>query len=381
MRCGGWGSSQAGPGGAAALVLLIGVVSLAANLGCGAKPPPRNTRVPVSVATAVERAMPFSLVSTGTVEASGIAAVSSQVSGVVTRVAFREGDHVRAGQVLVELDPRPFHAALDQALAALARDGAGAEAARLESERGHRLFEQDLLSQAEWDQKRAAAEALAATVRADSAAARTARLNLEYSSTRAPISGRTGRLSVHEGDYVRASSTDPLVTIIQPHPVLVRFAIPDREVPLVQRYRRANPRVLVRPAAAGAEELEGSLVFVDNAVDPISGTLLLKGEFANLDDRLVPGQFVDVRLVLYVEPRAVVVPARAVSSGQQGPYVYVVNPDSTVTSRPVVVARSADELAIVSQGIRPGESVVTDGQLRLSAGAKVSVRASVGDKP
>jgi multidrug efflux system membrane fusion protein len=307
--------------------------------------------------------------------------VSSQVSGVVTRVAFREGDFVRAGQVLIDLDPRPFHAALDQALAALARDRALAEATRLEAERSRQLFGQDLLSRAEWDQKRAAAEALAATVRADSAAARTARLNLEYSSTRAPISGRTGRLSVHEGDYVRASSTDPLVTIIQPHPVLVRFAIPDREVPLVQRYRRANPRVLVRPAAAGAEELEGSLIFVDNAVDPISGTLLLKGEFANLDDRLVPGQFVDVRLVLYVEPRAVVVPARAISSGQQGPYVYVVNPDSTVTSRPVVIARSADELAIVSRGVRPGESVVTDGQFRLSAGAKVSVRASVGDKP
>jgi multidrug efflux system membrane fusion protein len=325
--------------------------------------------------------MPFSLVSTGTVEASGIAAVSSQVGGVVTRVAFREGDHVRTGQLLIELDPRPFHAALDQALAALARDRAGADAARLDADRSRQLFEQDILSQAEWDQKRSAADALAATVRADSAAVKTARLNLEYSAVRAPISGRTGRLVVHEGDYVRASATDPLVTIIQPHPVLVRFAIPERDVPLVQRYRGAKPRVLVRAAAADAEDLVGSLVFVDNAVDPVSGTLLLKGEFANTDGRLVPGQFVDVRLVLYVQPRAIVIPARAVSSGQQGPYVYVVNADSTVTPHPVVVERSADDLAIVSRGIRPGESVVTDGQLRLSAGAKVLIRAAVGDRP
>ncbi len=368
------------PSGPVILVLLAGAATLVGGLGCGAKPKPRGARIPVSVATVVERAMPFALLSTGTVEATGTAAVSSQVNGVVTHIAFQEGDYVRAGQVLIELDARPFHAALDQALAALARDRAQSEAARLEADRGRQLFEQSILSQAEWDQKRAAAEALAATVRADSAAVNTARLNLEFASSRAPISGRTGRLLVHEGDYVRAAASDPLVTIIQPHPVRVRFAIPERDVPLVQRYRLADPKVLAR-SAAGTTTLEGKLVFVDNAVDPVSGTLLLKGEFANRDDRLVPGQFVDVRLVLYVEPHAVVVPARAVSSGQQGPYVYVVNPDSTVTPHPVEVERLADELVIVSGGIRPGESVVTDGQLRLSAGAKVSIRRSVGAEP
>jgi multidrug efflux system membrane fusion protein len=177
---------------------------------------------------------------------------------------------------------------------------------------------------------------------------------------------------------VRAASTDPLVTIIRPHPVRVRFSIPERDVPLVQRYRQSRPKVVVRAAAPDAPALEGDLVFVDNAVDPVSGTLLLKGEIANRDGRLVPGQLVDVRLVLYVEPRAVVVPARAVSTGQQGSYAFVVNADSTVTTRPIEVERSVDDWAVVSSGIRPGEAVVTDGQLRLSTGAKVSVRAPVG---
>jgi multidrug efflux system membrane fusion protein len=186
---------------------------------------------------------------------------------------------------------------------------------------------------------------------------------------------------VHEGDYVRAATSEPLVTIVRPRPVRVRFAIPERDVPLLQRYRNARPRVFVRPDGPGAPALEGDLVFVDNAVDPQSGTLLLKGEFANRDGRLVPGQFVDVRLVLHTVPRALVVPARAVSTGQQGAYVYVVNGDSTVTPLPVDVDRTVDSLAILSGGLKAGDRVVTDGQLRLSPGAKVAIRGPEGRTP
>ena len=353
------------------------LVLVLVSAGCGEKDAQRNPRIAVSLASAVERDMPFALEATGTVEALQKAAIGSQVGGVVTRVAFREGDNVREGQVLFQLDPRPFQEAWDQALAALARDRAQAETARSEAGRSQTLFEQNILSQSEWDQTRGNAEALAATVRADSAAANTARLNLEYAAIRAPISGRTGRLLVHVGDYVRASTSDPLVTIIQPYPVRVAFKVAERDVPLLQRYRRSNPRVLVQPDSGGTT-LQGKLVFVDNTVDPASGTLLLKGEFPNRDGRLVPGQFVDVRLVLYVAPRAVVVPAQAVSSGQQGSYVYVVNADSTVSPRPVEVERTVDELAIVARGLRAGEPVVTEGQMRLSPGAKVLVRKSVG---
>jgi multidrug efflux system membrane fusion protein len=352
--------------------------------GCSAEPATRgarSVRAPVTVADAVERPMPLLLTAAGTVEPLQSAAVGSQVGGVVTRVAFREGDDVRAGQVLFELDARPFRAALDQALATLARDRARAETARLEAERGQRLYDQQMLSQAEWDQKQADAAALAATVLADSAAAGTARLNLEFASIRAPISGRTGRLLAREGNYVRAATSEPLVTIVQSSPVRVRFAIPERDVPLLQRYRRSNPRVVVRQDGGAAPPLEGALVFVDNAVDPASGTLLLKGEFPNRDGSLVPGQFVDVRLVLHTEPRALVVPAQAVIAGQQGPYVYLLHPDSTVAPCAVKVERTVDALAIVSEGLRAGDRVVTDGQLRLSPGARVTIRAPSGAAP
>ncbi len=357
-----------------ALLLIALAIVLASCTATSNKP--RTPRVPVTVATARDRAMPFDLISTGTVEPIQSAAVGSQVGGVITRVAFHEGDEVSDGEVLFELDPRPFRASLDQALGALQRDRSHAETARLDMERSQKLFEQGMISQSEWDQKRSTAETWAGTARADSAAAVTARLNLQYASIRAPFAGRTGRLMMHEGDYVKAASADPLVTINQIHPVRVSFTVPDNAVSLVQRYRNARPRVLLEPQGDDSTMIEGSLAFVDNAVDASSGTLLLKGEFANRDGRLVPGQFVGVRLRLYVQAHVTVVPAPAVTSGQQGAYVYVMNADSTVTPRPVVVDRTADELAIVSRGLQPGETVVTDGQLRLSPGAKVVVRKS-----
>jgi multidrug efflux system membrane fusion protein len=354
--------------GAAVLLSIALVVA-----GCSSQKKTRSVRVPVKVAHAEEQSMPYALTSVGTVEALRTAAVGSQVGGVITRVAFREGDVVGKGQVLIQLDPRPFHAALEQARATLQRDRAGAEAARLDAERSLSLYQANVLSQAEWDQKRSANEASAATVRADSASVMNASLAFQYATIRSPIAGRTGRLNVNVGDYVKAATSDPLVTVIQPDPIRVRFTIPERDVPALQRYLHAKPKVEIT-SAGGGEPVLGSLTFVDNAVDQVSGTLLLKGEFPNRDGRLVPGQFVDVKLVLYVAPRAIVVPSLAVSTGQQGAFVYIVNPDSTVTTRPIQVDRTVDELTIVSSGLKPGESVVTDGQLRLSPGAKVVIK-------
>lgn len=347
---------------------------LASLAGCGSKGRARSTRVPVTVARAESRAVPFALHSTGTVEAIESADVGAQVGGTVVRIAYREGQEVRRGTVLIELDPRPFRAALERAQATLARDRVQASTAGTEAERAERLFGQGVLSQAEWDQKRATSEALAATMRADSAAVAAARLDLEFATIRAPISGRTGRRMVNTGDLVRVGGSEPLVTINQTTPVRVAFPVPVNDVPLVQRYRDAAPRVTVHLPAGDSTGFEGRLVFVDNAVDPRSGTLLLKGEFPNRDGRLVPGQFVDVRLVLYEDVHATVIPAPAVTNGQQGTYVYVMNPDSTVATRPVSVARTVDELAVVTAGLEPGETVVTEGQLRLSPGARVIVR-------
>ena len=317
--------------------------------------------------------MPYQLTSTGTVEAIRMANVAAQVTGVIQRVTFREGQDVRAGQVLFQLDPRPFRAALDQATAILQRDRAQAENANADAQRSKTLYEQNVLSQSEWDVKRSTAEAASATVKGDEAAVRTARINLGYASIRAPIAGKTGRLLVHEGDLVRSGTNDALVSITQPQPIWVRFTVPDQDVTTVLRYKNAKPRVVVQPGDGSAPS-EGKLVFIDSSVDPTTGTLLLKGEFPNTDGRLVPGQFVDTRLILTVQPRALVVPSVAVSNGQQGAYVYRVQPDSTVVPQPVTVERTQDDLAVLSGGLHPGDLVVTDGQLRLSPGAKVVIR-------
>ena len=359
----------------ATILLLLATIAALPLHSCAKKAKARAPRVSVTVARAERRDMPLALTSTGTVEPIQSAAVGSQVGGVVTRIAFHEGDEVRAGQTLLQLDPRPFRAALAQAQATLARSRAQAESARLDADRAKALFDRSMVSQMEWDQKRTMAAAVAAGARSDSASMEKARLDLEYSSIRAPLGGRTGRLMVHQGDYVKAASADPLVTINQSRPVRVAFTVPGTEVPEVQRYRAmGHPSVWVTSSDNDSSAIEGRLSFVDNAVDPASGTLLLKGEFPNRDLRLIPGQFVSVRLVLTVEPRATVVPMPAISRGQQGAFVYVVNRDSTVTPRPVHVSRTVDELAVVSSGLDPGEQVVTDGQLKLSPGARVVFR-------
>jgi multidrug efflux system membrane fusion protein len=353
---------------------LAGSFLVLALAGCAGAKDPRRPRVPVLVAKALQRDVPFALISTGTIEPIETAEVGSQVGGVVTRVAFNEGSEVNTGDVLFELDPRPFRAALEQLRSALARDRAQYGAARLDAERAHQLYEQQLTSQADYEQRSAAAEALAAAVRADSAAADAAKLNLQYATIRAPITGRTGRLLVHVGDYVKSATSEPLVTINRLHPVRVRFSIPQDAVPLVMKHRGVGAFVVIRTSDDDSIGIRGRLAFIDNAVDPASGTLTLKGEFQNHDQRLMPGQFVDVRLVLYTDAKALVIPAPAVTTGQRGAYVYVLNPDSTVSPRPISVSRTVDEMSIVTHGLKAGETVVTDGQLRLSPGARVVVR-------
>jgi multidrug efflux system membrane fusion protein len=352
--------------------LALVLVALSAASGCGGSRA-RSSRVPVTVATVERRAMPLEITASGTVEPIEEAGIAAQVGGVVTRIHFREGQEVTEGQPLVSLDPRPFQAEYDRARGALGRDRAQWEAARLEAERARTLFEQGLLSSAEWEQKRAAAEALRAAVIADSGAAEGARLDLQFATIRAPISGRTGALGIHVGDLVRAGG-EPLVTIVRHHPIRVRFTLPESDLPLLQRHRARGARVLARPTGDDSTFIDGRLVFVDNAVDAATGTLLLKGEFDNRGGRLWPGQFAEVRLVLATEPDRIVMPAPAVTTGQQGTYVYVLNRDSTVSSRPVTVARTQGDQAIVSSGVEPGEVVITDGQFRLAPGARVLVR-------
>src|SRR5216110_4052994 len=354
----------------------VATLSLLLALGCSHKGAGGAPRVPVTVARAEQRAVPFEIPATGTAEPRQTVSVQSQVTGVLTRVAFREGDDVEAGEMLFQIDPRPFQAALDQARAMLARDQAQARSAVLDAQRYAELVKQDYVTQSDYEAKRATAAAQQAAVRADSAAVANAQLNLEWARIRAPIAGRTGRLLVREGNLVRSNAADALVIINQIHPILVRFAVPEEHLGDIQRYRQHRLPVFASPSQSDTLFSEGVLTFVDNSVDTTTGTVLLKGEFPNLDNALWPGEFLNVRLQLYIDDKALVVPAQAVMTGQQGTYVFVLNQDGTARSQPVTVERPAGAYAVIAQGVRPRDEVVTDGQVRLVNGAPVEVKGS-----
>ena len=320
--------------------------------------------------------MPLELEATGTVEALRSVDVTSQVSGLLLRARFAEGDDVRAGQILFEIDPRPYQAAAQAAEANLTRDLAQAGNAAREADRYRELAGGASVTQADYQQKQATADAAAAAVRADSAALILARLNLEYATIRAPISGRTGAVLVDEGNMVRSAGAVPLVTINQLRPILVRFAVPAAQLPELQRRAGRPLRVFARTGGgrSDARAIVGELSFVDNRVDTATGTVLLKARYANADGALWPGEFVDVTLELEVQADAIVIPAQAVLTGQQGTYVFAVTADGTAEERRVTVMRTVDTLAVIAQGLEPGTMVVTDGQLRLTPNARVEIR-------
>jgi multidrug efflux system membrane fusion protein len=345
------------------------------GIACAKKDPVPPARVPVTVATAERRTMPFELSANGTVEPIQTVAVQAQVGGTLRRIAFREGDEVKPGQILFELDGRPYRAALNQAEAALARDRAQADNAAQDEARFQALAEKQYVTAQQYAEAKTTAAAAKATLEGSQAAVDQARLNLQYATIRAPIGGRTGSLQIREGNLVRTTTTQPLVTINQIRPILVRFAVPAPNLPLIQEH--LGRQIVVRADVGGGENpSEGILTFVDNAVDTATGTILLKGRFPNDDGALWPGAFVNVRLQLYVEPDALVVPASAVVAGQQGNFIFVIQKDSTAATRAVTVSRTAGDYAIVNGDVQPGDRVVTDGQLRLRQGSKVQIKAA-----
>jgi len=347
--------------------------AVTALVACGGPPEGRQTSVPVTVAQAEQRTVPFEIMAPGTVEPMRAAAVTAQVSGMVISVRFREGDEVREGAVLVEIDPRPYRNALEQAEATLARDLIQLENARRQVERYRSLAQDAGIAAEQFESLQATAQGLEATVKSDSANLDNARLNLEYTSIRAPISGRTGSLLIKEGNVVRAQGSGPLVTLNQTRPILVRFAVPAPHLPVIRRYQDGNLLVRVR-GDDDTTALSGTLVFVDNTVDTTTGTIMLKARFDNVSGMLWPGQFVTATLVLYEEQNAVVIPTPAVVEAEGGTYVYVVGEDGKAVTRPVVVGRSVGDDVVVTDGLAAGETVVTDGQLRLVPGARVQVR-------
>jgi multidrug efflux system membrane fusion protein len=339
----------------------------------------RRPPAPVVVETAVRRAMPVELHAIGSVESIETVTVRPQVGGVITAVHFREGTDVRSGDLLFTIDPRPYEAALHQAEGTRGRDEASARNAHLDAERGQTLFDQGIIPREQFDSLRNTADSLDAAVQADRAAVEAARLNLAYCTIRSPISGRTGSLLVHRGNVVKAIDGGPLVVIVRTDPIYVGFSVPEQRLPEIKA-ALAVRKVAVRaqiPGETPRRPVEGQLTFVDNAIDATTGTVRLKGTFANRERRLWPGQFVDVVLTLGTRPEAVVVPAQAVESGQSGTFVFVVKPDLTVEARPLSTGAEVDGLVIVEKGLEGGERVVTDGQIRLVPGASVELKPPV----
>jgi multidrug efflux system membrane fusion protein len=372
--------------------------------GCGSPqvqsagtPPP----VPVTVGAVTEESVPLEINAVGTVEASSTVQVKSQVAGELVSVRFAEGGNVNKGDLLFEIDPRPYKEALRQAEAAmakdqaqlkqaeanLARDTAQSKNADAEAQRYAQLSKEGVVSATQYDQFRTNADALREAINADRAAIESARaaiesdraavdrakLDLSYCQIRSPISGRVGNLLLHAGNLVKANGDEALVVINQVSPIFVSFGVPERELAAIRESSSARRLpVEVSPQDNPGKVAKGNLVVIDNTVDSNTGTIRLKAAFENGDRFLWPGQFVDVSLTLGTRTNALLAPAEAVQAGQKGQFVYVVKQDQTVEYRDVSVGPIVEGKVIIEKGVQPGETIVIDGQLRLFPGAKIT---------
>jgi multidrug efflux system membrane fusion protein len=335
----------------------------------------------VTVDRVVRKEMPLDISVVGTVEAYSTVAVRAQVTGELRSVNFRQGEDVQAGQVLFLLDHRPLEAALHQAEANLERDTAQAANAKVIAQRMDDLVERGVGTREQRDTARTTAAALDAVVGANRAAVENAKVQLQYATIRAPISGRTGALMVNAGNLVRANDQTPLVVINQIMPVYVSFGVPETLLPDLRRYMaQRSLQVEATPANDPAPAALGRITFIDNAVDQTTGTIRVKATFPNDSRRLWPGQFVNVTVRLSSDANAIVVPSVAVQAGPEGQYLYVVKSDQTVEMRPVTVARTAGRETVLKEGVKPGETIVTDGHLRLVPGSRISVKAGSASK-
>ena len=424
------------------ILLLVGLLLLAAcsdQSASGKVPPPPPAGVPVLAAVVTQKAVPVEIRAIGNVQAISTVTIKSQVDGQVLRVHFEEGQNVRKGDVLFALDPAPFEATLRQTKASLARDTAQllqAEAALAQSRAAEKQAEANLardtaqlenakaqerryksliddgaVSTEQYDTVRTSATATLATVEADRAALAStqaaiqaaqatvanvkaaieadqavvdnAQIQLAYTTIRAPMEGRTGSLLVHPGSAVKArDESGAMVMINQINPIYITFSVPQKYLAEIKRFlSQGTLKVGAIPQGLVGDPVLGDLTFVNNTVDPATASIQLKATFANADNRLWPGQFLNVVLTLTTEPNAVVIPSQAIQTGQQGPYVFVIKPDLTADTRSVAVERTVGAETVIQTGLTPGERVVTDGQVRLVPGSRVEIRTSPTSAP
>ena len=360
---------------AAVALLAVGSFVLVRGLpGSRAAEPKGAPAVPVTTAAVSSKSIPVRIHAIGNVEPYTTVAIKARVDGQIVGVRFKEGDEVRAGAVLFEIDARPFEASLKQAQANLLKDKALLDRATEQEKRYKDLLDKKFISTDAYEQVRTNTETAMATVRGDEAAVENAKLQVEYCTIRSPIMGYAGKIMIQQGNLVKAGDATPLVTVNQIVPVFVTFSVPEQNVSEIRAYQaKGELKVEARLPNAPAVTAAGRVSFVDNSADTTTGTIKLRAEFANTDKALWPGQFANIALTLYEQKNAIVTPSTAVKDGPTGPYVFVVKSDMTVELRPIKVARTEGDDTVVSEGLSPGEQVVTVGQLRLAPGTKVSV--------
>ena len=350
--------------------------------GDGKKGQKKKFTIPVSIETSQKKTLPLEIGATGYVESFATVEIRSQVTGTLKSVHFKEGDEVKAGELLFTIDPRPFAANLAKAEAVLAKDKAELENAHREGDRYALAVKKGFVSAEQADQAATKVATLTATIKADQAAVDAARLELDYCTIRSPFAGRTGEIKTDPGNLIKANADSPMVTIKQIRPVLATFTVPGQHLADISKYRAAGTlKVLVPDKNGKGELLTGSLAFIDNTVDPTTGVIRLKATFANTDKTLWPGQMIDVRMQLTSRPDCIVVPSQAVQTGQKGPYIYVVKDDQTVEYRPVTPGMLYLGETVIESGLQAGERVVTDGQMQLAEGVRIEERnASLPNK-
>lgn len=349
--------------------------------GCAkqqAAPVARAAAVPVMVAKVSQKAMPVQLTAIGNVDAVSVS-VEAQVPGELLEVHFKEGDFVQKGQLLFTIDPRPYEATLAQVQATLKRDRAVAANSRAQEQRLSKLLADGVVAPSDADASKSAADAAEATVAADEAAVKTAQLNVEYCKIYSPIDGRTGVILIKPGNLVKVADT-PIVVIKQLSPIHVVFTVPQEYLGDIKRYMAQAPlRVQATVPNSTAPPEIGTLNFVDNAVDQTTGTIHLGATFENTRNALWPGLYVNTLITLAQQSNAIVVPVQAITAGQDGSFVYVLKEDNTVAPRPVMTSRTVQGEAVIDKGLQVGETVVTDGQVRLVPGAKVQIKDNLND--
>jgi membrane fusion protein, multidrug efflux system len=360
-----------------AALLPIGCSNIKSQTAAASGRPP----APVVVATSEQRDVPIQVNAIGNVEAYQTVQIRSQVNGQIDQILFKEGQDVRQGQLLVRLDKRPFQADLDKAIGQQKRDEAQAENSRLQADRYSALEKQGVVSREQADQVRTQAKADASVVEADRAAVEAARVQFQYTDIYSPLDARTGNLMMNRGNLIKANDTPYLVQLNQISPIYVTFTVPESVLGEVREYSLSRKlTVFAYPKEEHGKPAEGYLSFIDNGVDTSTGTVKLKATFENKDRRLWPGEFVDTVLQLSVRKNAIVVPTKAVQTGQQGEYVYVVTAQDTAESRPVKTAGTYQDLTVVSTGLKAGERVIVGGHLRVAPNTKVVVQsAASGD--